>query len=70
MEEVKNKEYVINASVPACPWCAGGVKKILIPSGIFYKCHHCDICFTVTGQGQAEHEMICEEVQYERTKRV
>lgn len=70
MEGVKNKEYIISASVPCCPKCAGAVKKILIPNGIFYRCHHCDISFTVTGPGQAEHEMRCEEVQYERTKRV
>ena len=65
MGEERNKQSIISASVPACPFCAGAVKKILIPSGIFYKCPDCECCFTVTEPGQAEHEMLCEEVQYE-----
>lgn len=70
MGEERNKEYVINVSVPACPYCSGAVRKIFIPSGIFYKCDHCEVSFTVREPGQAEHEMVCEEVQYERKSRI
>ena len=65
-----NKQYIISASVPSCPYCSGGVKKIMVPSSIFYKCLECEVCFTVKDQGHAEHELVCEEVKYERTKRI
>lgn len=70
MGEVRNKQYIISASVPACPKCAGGVNKILVPNGIYYKCNDCNSSFIVIDSGQAENELVCEEVQYERTKRV
>ena len=54
----------ISTSVPLCPKCNGALRKIHCGLDTIYKCVDCNVAFIVVKQGQADNELICEELIY------
>jgi DNA-directed RNA polymerase subunit RPC12/RpoP len=62
VERKEGVEVIISASVPACPYCVAGVRKMFYNKDIFYKCLDCKALFKIVEFGQAENEVVCQEV--------
>lgn len=63
VERKKGREVIILATVPSCPYCAGGIRKKFYNKEVYYTCHHCQATFKIKEIGHYEHELICEEVE-------
>ena len=72
MGEIKNlinkqgviPTVVISTSVPSCPHCSAALRTRHLRSEIIFQCLDCKKSYIVLRQGQADNEVICEEILY------
>lgn len=65
MVEIKNpKKITLSSSIPMCPRCSAGMRKIHMQKETIFQCMDCKASYLVKERGQADNELLCEEIQY------
>lgn len=65
MVEIRNpKEITLSASIPICPCCSAGMRIIHMCKDTIFQCLDCKTSYLLKKAGQADNELLCEEIQY------